>query len=381
MRRSKKFFIIIFKIVLNFVYKVLSTVTVTEENKAIFVLSRENKLQGNLQFVFFELKRQCPNIKIHFIHAENKMNLKLFKEIITVSNARYLILDDYYLPVYLIKPKKSLKIIQLWHAAGAFKKVGYSTIGTKFGPNEQYLNLVPIHSNYTHVYVSSENVIPYYAEAFNMSKNNIYALGMPRTDMFSDNTYKQKVLKTIFDSHAYFNNEKKVNILIAPTYRAIGRYEESALNIAMIIKQEAQKINNNIQILFRPHPYTKTEDAKILKNIPNVHIVNDLTINDWMLVSDAFITDYSSAIFDFAMLHKPFAHYVPDIKDYEKNRGFYEDIDVISKGIIITEVEKLILWMNERKKDEFYNTEEMIKYNFKTVNNVTENIVKHFIEN
>ncbi|MFK4998741.1 CDP-glycerol glycerophosphotransferase family protein [Bacillus sp. N9] len=59
------------------------------------------------------------------------MNLKLFKDLVAFCNAKYLVLDDYFLPIYLIKPRNSLRVIQLWHAAGAFKKFGYSTIGNR----------------------------------------------------------------------------------------------------------------------------------------------------------------------------------------------------------------------------------------------------------
>src|SRR5699024_10233806 len=150
-----------------------------KSNKVVFVLSRENKLQGNLYFIYLELQKQLPSAEIHFVHAENKMNLKLFKEINMIANAKYLILDDYYLPVYLIKPNDKVKVIQLWHAAGAFKKFGHSTIGTRFGPKQSYLKLVPVHANYTHVYVSSEQVAPFYAEAFNVPASNVYPLGTP----------------------------------------------------------------------------------------------------------------------------------------------------------------------------------------------------------
>src|SRR5699024_4919853 len=93
-----------------------------DDMKAVFVVARENKLHCILRYVQLELMEQLPGVKINFVHDENKMNLKLFKELITFSNARYLILDDYYLPVYLIKPDRKMKVLQLWHAAGAFKK-------------------------------------------------------------------------------------------------------------------------------------------------------------------------------------------------------------------------------------------------------------------
>src|SRR5699024_10320028 len=83
----------------------------------------------------------------------------------------------------------------IWHAAGALKKFGYSTIGTAFGPNKNYLKIVPIHSNYTHAYVSAEYAKPYFAEAFNMSENKIHALGIQRAELFLSNKIDEN-LKT-----------------------------------------------------------------------------------------------------------------------------------------------------------------------------------------
>src|SRR5699024_7908096 len=138
------------------------------------VLSRPETLEGNLKHIYEELQTQQPQMNIHLVQTTNKMDTKLFKDISFLSNAAYLIIEDYYLPIYLIKPSKHLKVIQLWHAAGAFKKFGYSTVHTKFGPSTSYLNIIPIHSNYTHVYVSGTRMIPYYAEAFNMSPERIF---------------------------------------------------------------------------------------------------------------------------------------------------------------------------------------------------------------
>src|SRR5699024_6704605 len=243
----KKLYIYIYKAMFNFLYRSITLFTNTNENKAVFIVSRENKLQGNLQFVFVELKKIKPDIEIHFIQTENKMNLKLFKDLFLIGDAKYIILDDYYLPIYLVKPNKNLKVIQLWHAAGAFKKFGYSTIGTKFGPSEQYLRLVPVHSNYTHVYVSSKHVIKFYAEAFNIVPDKIYALCVPKTDIFFDKGYQEDIKRKLANKYPVVNNEEKINILIAPTYRANkGQQGESSLNMAEIIAEISPKLNSKI---------------------------------------------------------------------------------------------------------------------------------------
>jgi CDP-ribitol ribitolphosphotransferase len=48
-------------------------------------------------------------------------------------------------------------------------------------------------------------------------------------------------------------------------------------------------------------------------------------INELMLVSDILITDYSSAIYEFALLRRPMVFFAPDYEAYERERGFYFD--------------------------------------------------------
>src|SRR5699024_25962 len=117
-------------------------------------------------------------------------------------------------------------------------------------PSEQYLSMVPIHSNYTHVYVSSPNVVKFYAEAFNMSSENIYPLGVPRTDMFFDEKYHELIEEELLEKHQFINNKEKVNILFAPNYRATGLQRDFTLKIAEIITHISSKLNDKIQILY-----------------------------------------------------------------------------------------------------------------------------------
>lgn len=208
-----------YKALFNLYYTYLKSIKKQKDNKYVFVLSRSNQLEGNLLFVYYELKKQQPNAEIVILTSQNKMNVKLFKELLIFADAKGLFLDDYYLAIYLIKPSKNLNVVQIWHAAGAFKKFGYSTVGTKFGSDEKYLSIVPIHSNYTHVYTSSKYVKKYYAEAFNMPIEQIYSFGLPRTDVFSDHEKISSIQMKIYKTYPILQDEM-VNILYAPTYRA-----------------------------------------------------------------------------------------------------------------------------------------------------------------
>ena len=57
--------------------------------------------------------------------------------------------DDYFFPMYVITPRPGTTRIQVWHAAGAFKKFGYSVVDKSFGADEDLIRSVDIHSNYS----------------------------------------------------------------------------------------------------------------------------------------------------------------------------------------------------------------------------------------
>lgn len=348
-------------------------------NKYLFVLTRSETLEGNLKFIYDELVRQKPNAVLVVVSCQNKMDFRLFKELHHLSDTNAVFLDDYYLPIYLIKPKKELKIVQLWHAAGAFKKFGYSTVGTKFGADAEYLRIVPIHSNYTHVYVSSKHAKKYYAEAFNMSVENIFSLGVPRVDLFS-NKEKEKATKAqIYQHYPLLKDEKTVNVLYAPTYRAIGQHKESAFDLFQCVQNISNKMEKNKRLLVKLHPYIQKQNIHDLKKLTNVLIVENFSINEWMFVSDAFITDYSSAVFEFALLNKPLIHYVPDYQEYKENRGFYKDIADTSDGELVETEDALIRWLNALSKHQTFDTKRMVALNFDYTQDVSERIIKHFL--
>lgn len=374
----KRIFILLYRSLFRIVYTLFVFMNRGKRERFLIALYRTDKPEGNIAYVYDELKRQVPDALVHFIKGENKWNLSMFKEIPYLASAKCIILDDYYLPVYLIKQDKNLKIIQLWHAAGAFKKFGYSTVGTSFGPDPDYLKLVPIHSTYTHVYVSSTSVVPYYAEAFNLPVERIKPIGIPRTDLFTSPEDVKAVEKKLFNSFPIWDDEDTVRVLVAPTYRADGTQRESNMSMEKIIQDIADEINPNIQIIYKAHPYTPTNELNRLAELKNILIATSGSINEWMLIADAFITDYSSSVFEYALLNKPFAHYIPDLHEYQKNRGLYQELDAISDGDMLEASEQLIDWLNQRSKGEYFDSSRMISLNFNNTQRVSELIVRDF---
>src|SRR5262249_30245417 len=104
-----------------------------------------------------------------------------------LAAARLFVVDDYYFPMYVIRPRPGTTFVQVWHACGAFKKFGYSVLDKGFGAGEEYVRSVPIHANYDLCLVSAARFAPFYAEAFHTPIARFSAtLGIPRTDLFFD---------------------------------------------------------------------------------------------------------------------------------------------------------------------------------------------------
>ena len=77
-----------------------------------------------------------------------------------LAAARAFVVDDYFFPIYVITPRPGTLRLQVWHAAGAFKKFGYSVTDREFGADEAFVRMVAIHGNYSLALVSSMAVAP-----------------------------------------------------------------------------------------------------------------------------------------------------------------------------------------------------------------------------
>ncbi|MEA3320555.1 MAG: CDP-glycerol glycerophosphotransferase family protein [Bacillota bacterium] len=349
---------ILIKIIFNFAFYLFYLFPINK-TKVSFASYRNKDIQGNLLFLYNEAKNKYPNHNYVFLFKKmptGKINrllyiFHLFRVSYHISTSKYFFIDDYYLPLYLIKPKKNTEFIQVWHGAGAFKTFGYSTINKKFGPSPEYLKHIKIHSNYTQVIVSTREVIPYYAEAFNINSEKILPLGLPRTDFFSDSTNKHNILKRRFLSSKRVNLEKKKVILFAPTYRGNGHNDMQDV-LSLDYKKLLANLNDDYIIIINLHPYVirKTQiDPDLSKSV----FLNDneFSIEELLLIADILLTDYSSIIFDYSLLSRPIGFFAPDLEQYEADRGFYFDYNSFVPGPVFQNTEQIISWINTGEFD------------------------------
>lgn len=289
--------------------------------KIVLYSPSKNYLSGNL----LEIKKVIKNKKVKTFYQNKKIIYFLY----SIATAKIIITDDYAPLIYPLKIRKDVKFIQVWHASGAFKKVGFER------PSANKNSIT--HKNYTDVIVSSTNIINDYSKSFGIDKDKIKPLGTIKTDIFFDND-KLEQLKNQFKSKYHISNKKI--ILYAPTFRGKGiksAYYSDALNLDNLLKC----LGDDYVILFRNHPFIKKQNYFTNKKI--IDISYEKSIDDILPCIDLLITDYSSIIFDAILLHKPVVFYIPDFEEYKNDRGFYYEFDDYNYGKITYTFDELVI--------------------------------------
>ena len=352
------------------IYNILKTIKPLNAKKVILASNRGKDLGGNLLSIYEALKKE-KGYDIRVLTTKKggfKYNLKL---ITNMADAKFILIDDFFPLLYPLKIRKNAKFIQVWHAVGAFKKVGFSRLGKIGGPSPTSIT----HKNYTDVIVSSESIVDNYSEAFQLSREKIHPVGVPRTDFFFDKKKKEKIVNKLYELYPDLKGKKI--ILFAPTFRGNGKksahYPEEYFNI--------KKIYNNLQdneiLIIKNHPFIKNKveiDEKYSKKIIDLTDYGD--INELLLITDILITDYSSVIFEYALLDKPIIFYTPDFEEYKESRDFYYDFSEYTYGPVCKTFNKLIQAIKNSKVDD--NKLKIFKKKF--LNMCDGNSTKRFID-
>ena len=99
-------------------------------------------------------------------------------------------------------------------------------------------------------------------------------------------------------------------------------------------------------ILYRSHPFVRDRSAAESAH-PGfvIDVSSHPDMNELMLASDVLVTDYSSAMYEFALLGRPMAFFAPDHEAYEAERGFYFDYATGLPGPIFTTTAELGAWL------------------------------------
>lgn len=301
------------------------------------------------------------------------------------AQCSYCFLTEYFSPVYANNPRPGVQVIQLWHACGAFKKVGYSTADSKWGPSLITLRKYRAHSTTTAVMVSSNKIVPDYAEAFSLPEQIIYPLGVPRTDIFYNQAFIQTApeqLRKIFPQIG----ARKI-ILYAPTFRGDSLSRSYYVKMLDYVLMK-RFLSQDYVFLTKLHPLTaKAAGLTTLETELYGNFVLDasscLDINTALCAADILITDYSTVMCEYALLERPMIFYAYDLEQYDRDRSFYYDYKDFVPGPIVSDTLQLIEAIRQTEHD--FNRAQIKKFRNDFMNacdgHSTERIVNFVINN
>ncbi len=337
------------------IYKKYSALPV-DENKVVFVEIRLPNLTNSLQLLYDKLYAETElNLHCHFLRntfvsrKEYRERCKAF--IKDIATAKYVFMDEATNVNGLIKMRDETIVTQLWHGCGAFKKFGFSTADAIFGASRKDMENYPFNRNYTHVTVSSPEVIWAYEEAMRYTHESgvVKALGSSRTDIFYDKEFIGEAFNELYEKFPAAKGKKV--ILYAPTFR--GRVAKAKSPNVLKLREMYEALGEEYVVIMKHHPLVRKR-PKIPQELIDsfaVDFTTDMSIETLLCVSDICISDYSSLIFEYSLFEKPMIFLAHDLDEFFDWRGFYYDYDELTPGPVVKTTDEVIEYIsniNER---------------------------------
>ena len=178
-------------------------------------------------------------------------------------------------------------------------------------------------------------------------KKEFLKFGYPRTDILYTKNNPSDIAE--IKEKMGLPKDKKV-ILYAPTWRIRNKFD-----LMIDLDSFKKSLSDEYVLILRLHHLA----APGWKQPPKDDFIYDLTdynsIEELYLVSDILVTDYSSVMFDYAILDRPMFLFTYDMEEYrDKLRGMYFDIEELAPGPIVytsKELEDAIVNIDQTEKE------------------------------
>ena len=260
-----------------------------------------------------------------------------------LGSAAYLVNNNNF-PWYFQKAPGQV-YLQAWHGT-PLKRIGNDI------PDLRYMSLSYLRTMADEAlawdYLISPS--PYCTEIFPRAfgyDGPVLESGYPRNDMLAGperDTRRAEVRRRLA-----LRDDQQV-VLYAPTWRDSARSRDGRYSkVLHLDPDEVVEAVPDSVVLVRGHSNTARSGAVASRHpgrVMDVTLYPD--VNDLFLASDALVTDYSSVMFDYAVLDRPMLFLVPDLHDYrDRLRGFYFDFETDAPGPLCPTQETLIKHLRE----------------------------------
>lgn len=266
-----------------------------------------------------------------------------------LASAKVLVLNT-RLPEY-VTPKPEQVFVQCWHGT-PLKCLGYDVqiettnalnttqeLADRFGLDA---------AKWTYLLSPSPYTSKHLADAFGLPEERradvVLEEGYPRNDEIARAHVDAAATRQCEVRAELGIPEGKKVLLYAPTWRdnsykaGVGYTFDYLIDFDLLQRE----LGEDWVVLFRPHYYIANHfDFSAYEGFV-IDVSAWGNVNDLYIAADVLITDYSSVMFDYAILHRPIMLFVPDYDEYANDiRGFYFDLSEIP-GPHVRKTEELV---------------------------------------
>ncbi|ABV63885.1 CDP-glycerol--glycerophosphate glycerophosphotransferase [Bacillus pumilus] len=261
------------------------------------------------------IEKDTSHLSFRYFHEKNPLHL--IQCIYTMFKSKVVVTDNYFLMTSVLRKRPSTTCIQVWHANGALKKFGLEDASNSERSPRDIKRFKRVYASFDYIVTGSDHMREIFKSSFGVNDERFLPTGVPMTDLYYDQ--RRHSLKP-----NDFPKGKKI-LLYAPTYRDFAM---DGLVLPFSKELLQTELNGDYILLVKLHPTVK-------------HLANAETDGEWIFdvsdqplypllrVCDVLITDYSSIVFEYALLEKPVLFFTYDLDTYREKRGLvdrYEDI-------------------------------------------------------
>lgn len=261
----------------------------------------------------------------------------VFSAVPPMTRAADLFVDNYFAFTAGLYRQPGQRVIQLWHAAGAVKAFGWGDPQTSLRSTSDQHRFQAVYDQITDYVVGADKMGAVFATSYHVSRDRMRVLGYPRSDRYRHTAWVQRTADAIYAQYPQFRDHEVV--LYAPTYRAGVQFELPS-------DFKTLTLQPNQLLVVKLHPHLAAQATRLQQQYPNlITLVPEFSTDELLTVTNTLISDYSSVIFDYALLSncQKMIFYVYDWQTYQQTVGLQADFKQWAPGPLVTTAAELAI--------------------------------------
>ncbi|MDG4860431.1 bifunctional glycosyltransferase family 2 protein/CDP-glycerol:glycerophosphate glycerophosphotransferase [Streptomyces sp. T-3] len=250
-------------------------------------------------------------------------------------------IDNQSYPLKLTK-RPGTTYIQTWHGS-ALKRMGFDEPAWKLKPKPQQDEQQATLDRFDRFLIRSEHDVRTLAKAFRLKEKTLLRVGYPRNDALVQAREREQAEghreRGPLAAELGIPADKQV-LLYAPTFRKYGG-RHRRFELPFDVERFAEEFGDRYVLLVRSHYLNHVVlPPSVRGRVIDVSAQHDVT--PLMELADAMITDYSSVMFDYALLDRPMLFFAYDYEEYvHEGRGTYFDLLERAPGPVVRTEDEL----------------------------------------